>query len=146
MVEPEEQEETPARRPCAELAEVRLLQRPIQNDGAVHCMDHGTAWAAYRPELPTEQVNILRGLAREEYVLVSPYPGLYAPVVPSAWRISARSRRGQRAPPATVRASVPTQRYGTAFWERMRERCRGARVVGAGCRNRSVVIDPRFRG
>jgi hypothetical protein len=59
---------------------------PIQDERAVHSMDHGTVWITYRPELPVEQVDILRGLAQEEYVLVSPYPSLYAPVVASAWR------------------------------------------------------------
>ena len=59
---------------------------PVQNERAVHSMDHGTVWITYRSELPTEQVDILRGLAREEYVLVSPYPGLFAPVVATAWR------------------------------------------------------------
>ena len=59
---------------------------PVQNERAVHSMDHGAVWITYRPDLPAEQVNILRGLAREEYVLVSPYPGLFAPVVATAWR------------------------------------------------------------
>jgi hypothetical protein len=120
---------------------------PIQNERAVHSMDHRTVWVTYRPELLTEQVNILRGLAREEYVLLSSYPGLYAPVVASqCLEESACSRRDQRSSPATVRGSVPTQRDGTALRERMRERRRGARVVGPGRWNRSVVIDPRFRG
>ena len=59
---------------------------PVQNERVVHSMDHGAVWITYRPDLPAEQVNILRGLAREEYVLVSPYPGLFAPVVATAWR------------------------------------------------------------
>jgi hypothetical protein len=36
--------------------------------------------------LLVEQVDILHGLAREEYVLVSPYPSLFAPVVATASR------------------------------------------------------------
>ena len=36
--------------------------------------------------MPADQVNILRDLAREDYVLVIPYPGLRAPVVATAWR------------------------------------------------------------
>ena len=59
---------------------------PVENEAAVHSMDHGAVWITYRPDLPTEQVEILRGLAQEEYVLVSPYPNLYAPVVATAWR------------------------------------------------------------
>lgn len=59
---------------------------PIENEAAVHSMDHGAVWITYRPDLPADQIDILRGLAQEEYVLVSPYPGLYAPVVATAWR------------------------------------------------------------
>ena len=59
---------------------------PVENEAAVHSMDHGAVWITYRPDLPAEQVEILRGLAQEEYVLVSPYPNLYSPVVATAWR------------------------------------------------------------
>jgi hypothetical protein len=59
---------------------------PIENEAAVHSLDHGAVWITYRPDLPADQVDILRGLAQEEYVLVSPYPDLYAPVVATAWR------------------------------------------------------------
>jgi hypothetical protein len=50
----------------------------------IHSVDHGTVCITYRPESPVEQVDILRGLAQEEYVLVSPCPSLYALVVASA--------------------------------------------------------------
>ncbi len=59
---------------------------PVENEAVVHSLDHGAVWIAYHPDLPVDQVNVLRRLAREEYVLVSPYPGLYAPVVATAWR------------------------------------------------------------
>lgn len=59
---------------------------PIENEAAVHSMDHGAVWITYRPDLPQDQIETLRGLAQEEYVLVSPYPSLYAPVVATAWR------------------------------------------------------------
>ena len=49
-------------------------------------MEHGAVWITYRPDLPTDQVDRLRQLAhREQYVIVSPYLGLPAPVVASAW-------------------------------------------------------------
>jgi Protein of unknown function (DUF3105) len=59
---------------------------PIENEAAVHSMDHGAVWITYRPDLPADQIDVLRGLAQEEYVLVSPYPNLYAPIVATAWR------------------------------------------------------------
>lgn len=59
---------------------------PVENEAAVHSLDHGAVWVTYRPDLPNDQVDILRDIAREDYVLVSPYPGLSAPVVATAWR------------------------------------------------------------
>ena len=59
---------------------------PIESERAVHSMDHGAVWITYRPDLPADQIEVLRGLAREDYVLVSPYPDLRAPVIATAWR------------------------------------------------------------
>lgn len=59
---------------------------PVENETAVHSMDHGAVWITYQPGLPADQIETLRGLGQEEYVLVSPYPGLSAPVVATAWR------------------------------------------------------------
>ena len=59
---------------------------PVENEAAVHSLDHGAVWVTYQPDLPDDQVAILRDLARQEYVLVSPYPGLSATVVATAWR------------------------------------------------------------
>ncbi len=72
--------------PRAVLAELRLLQLPVQNENAVHSLNHEAVWITYQPDLPAKQVDILRGLAREECVLVSPYPDLYAHAVATAWR------------------------------------------------------------
>ena len=59
---------------------------PIENERAVHSMDHGAVWITYQPNLPQDQIEALRSLAREDYVLVSPYPGVRAPVIATAWR------------------------------------------------------------
>jgi putative peptide zinc metalloprotease protein len=59
---------------------------PIANENAVHSLEHGTVWITYQPQLPREQVDMLRQLAhRLNYVLVSPYPDQPAPVILSAW-------------------------------------------------------------
>ena len=63
-----------------------FYSEPVENETAVHSLDHGAVWIAYRPDLPADQIETLRGLGQEEYVLVSPYPGLSAPVVATAWR------------------------------------------------------------
>lgn len=59
---------------------------PVVNENAVHSLEHGAVWIAYRPDLPAEQVDVLRRLAeRQTHVLVSPYPALPAAVIASAW-------------------------------------------------------------
>ena len=49
-------------------------------------MDHGAVWISYDPDLPEEELEQLQPYGEDEYVLVSPYPGLDAPVVVTAWR------------------------------------------------------------
>lgn len=64
-----------------------FYSEPIDNRTAVHSMDHGVVWISYRPDLPADQMETLRGYGDEEYVIVSPYPDLPAPVVATAWRV-----------------------------------------------------------
>ena len=59
---------------------------PIDNGNGVHSLEHGAVWITYKPGLPAAQVAKLAAAAKGRlYVLVSPYPGLPAPVVASAW-------------------------------------------------------------
>jgi hypothetical protein len=59
---------------------------PVGNENAVHSLEHGTVWITYHPDLPADQVEVLRALASgRTHVLVSPYPDLPAWVVASAW-------------------------------------------------------------
>ncbi|GII75930.1 membrane protein [Sphaerisporangium rufum] len=60
-------------------------EQPINNENAVHSMEHGAVWITYRPDLPKAQVDKLKGLITSDYLLLSPYPGLKAPVVASSW-------------------------------------------------------------
>src|SRR6266536_2978276 len=62
--------------------------QPLHNENAVHSLEHGAVWVTYRPNLPKDQVDRLANLARgQTFVLASPYPGLPAPVVASAWGV-----------------------------------------------------------
>jgi hypothetical protein len=58
---------------------------PIHSEHAVHALEHGAVWITYRPDLPADQVEHLTTLASDDYMLLSPFPGLPAPVVASAW-------------------------------------------------------------
>lgn len=59
---------------------------PISSEQAVHSMEHGAVWVTYRPDLDSGQGEALRQLARRQtFIISSPFPGLPAPVVASAW-------------------------------------------------------------
>ncbi|MFQ5947700.1 MAG: DUF3105 domain-containing protein [Acidimicrobiia bacterium] len=58
---------------------------PVPNPNAVHSLEHGAVWITYQPGLDDDQVGTLRRKARNKKVIVSPYPGLDAPVVASGW-------------------------------------------------------------
>ena len=62
-------------------------ERPIKDRHAVHSMDHGVVWITHSPDLPAGAVETLRSYGEEKYVIVSPYPGLDAPVVATSWRV-----------------------------------------------------------
>jgi hypothetical protein len=57
----------------------------IVNEHGVHSLEHGAIWITYRPDLPQAQIDVLKKIAKEPKILVSPWPGLQAPVVASAW-------------------------------------------------------------
>lgn len=58
---------------------------PIHNEHAVHSLEHGAVWLTYRPDLPADEVQRLQAIAADDYMLLSPYPGLPAPVVATSW-------------------------------------------------------------
>ena len=65
-----------------------IYDQPIVQEHAVHSLEHGAVWITYRPDLPADQVEILRSQVRGNgYALLSPYPELPAPIVVSAWGI-----------------------------------------------------------
>jgi len=63
---------------------------PIQDRHAVHSMDHGVVWITYRHNLPQQQLQTLRPYGKENYIIVSPYPGQDAPVTATSWRVQLR--------------------------------------------------------
>lgn len=53
---------------------------------AVHSMEHGALWLAYRPDLPEDQVSTLERYG-DNFTLVAPYPDLESPIVATAWDV-----------------------------------------------------------
>jgi hypothetical protein len=68
-----------------------VYNQPVANENAVHSMEHGAVWITYRPNLSRVEIAQLAGFVQSHYVgtqrylVLSPYPGLPAPVVASAW-------------------------------------------------------------
>jgi Protein of unknown function (DUF3105) len=59
---------------------------PVRNENAVHDLEHGAVWITYQPDLDQADVSKLTKFATgQTYLDLSPYPGLPAPVVASAW-------------------------------------------------------------
>ncbi len=63
-----------------------IYTSPVRNENAVHDLEHGAVWITYQPALAKAQVDKLTSYARgQTYLDLSPYPGLPAPIVVSAW-------------------------------------------------------------
>lgn len=63
-----------------------MYDQPLYNEYAVHSLEHGAVWITYRPDLGAEGIAALKTLVDgRPYTLLSPYEGLPAPVVASAW-------------------------------------------------------------
>lgn len=64
----------------------QVYDAPIPAEHAVHSMEHGAVWITYRPDLPADQLQVLRGLVEgDPYRMLSPYPGQASPVSLQAW-------------------------------------------------------------
>jgi hypothetical protein len=74
-----------------------IYTEPVPIEPVIHALEHGAVWIAYQPDLPSDQVEILRAVVRQEQqnrgeslVLLAPMPEqspMEAPVVATAWRV-----------------------------------------------------------
>jgi len=63
-----------------------VYTKPVKNELAVHALEHGAVWVTYDPDKITDgELDSLRNKLPSTYIVLSPYPGLPAPVVASAW-------------------------------------------------------------
>ncbi len=68
-----------------------VYDTPVENGRAIHSMEHGAVWLAYRPDLPADQVATVAAFATNQtHVLVSPDAGLTEAVVATAWGVQLR--------------------------------------------------------
>lgn len=74
-----------------------IYNEPIPIEPIIHSLEHGAVWIAYQPDLPSDQIEILREAVRqvrqtrgESLVLLAPLPAqspMDAPIVATAWRV-----------------------------------------------------------
>jgi hypothetical protein len=63
-----------------------VYSEPVPNENAVHALEHGAVWVTYDPAAVDEAgVQRLRDQLPDTYIVLSPYEGIAAPVVASAW-------------------------------------------------------------
>lgn len=63
-----------------------IYTEPVPEMNAVHSLEHGAVWITHSEDLPADQLATLTALAeRNNYVILSPYPGQETPVAASAW-------------------------------------------------------------
>jgi len=63
-----------------------VYTEPVRSENAVHSLEHGAIWVTYRPDLAPDQVQALQSAVKTQpYGLLSPFPGLPAPVVATVW-------------------------------------------------------------
>lgn len=62
-----------------------VYSKAVPNENAVHDLEHGAIWITYDPALSDADVKALRAETPSSYAVLSPYPGLDAPIAVSAW-------------------------------------------------------------
>lgn len=62
-----------------------VYDREVPKENAVHSLEHGAVWVTYRPGLEQSAIDKLKADLPDTYTVLSPYDGLPAPIVLSAW-------------------------------------------------------------
>ena len=64
---------------------------PVPSENAVHSLEHGAVWITYNPSIITgSSITALRQTIPKTYAILSPFQGLPAPIVASAWGVQLR--------------------------------------------------------
>jgi hypothetical protein len=65
-----------------------IYEEEVPAEYAVHSLEHGAVWVTYDPEqVQGADLDALRSAMPRTYMILSPFPGLEAPVVASAWGV-----------------------------------------------------------
>ncbi len=67
-----------------------IYSEPVANVYGVHALEHGALWVTYDPAMSPTELEALRMHLPSSYVVLSPYSGLPAPIVLTAWNAQLR--------------------------------------------------------
>jgi hypothetical protein len=63
-----------------------VYTQPVQNENAVHSLEHGAVWVTYNSKATDADVKALAAkVAKTPYTLMSPYPSESSPITLTAW-------------------------------------------------------------
>lgn len=64
-----------------------VYDEPVRTENMVHSLEHGAVWITYNPDkISPEELEQLRARVQgEQYIMMSPYPGLDAPISLQSW-------------------------------------------------------------
>lgn len=62
-----------------------VYSAPVRNEQMVHALEHGAVWIAYNPEDVTDVQPLAKRVEGTPYMMLSPYPGLDAPISLQSW-------------------------------------------------------------
>jgi hypothetical protein len=65
-----------------------VFDQPVQNENAVHSLEHGAVWITYDDSVSVDDVAALSSLVDgHPYSLMSPYPDQASPIMLTAWGV-----------------------------------------------------------
>ncbi|MGG5173257.1 DUF3105 domain-containing protein [Pseudarthrobacter sp. J1738] len=63
-----------------------IYTEPVNEERAVHSLEHGAVWITYNPGLPASEITRLTTLAKDKpYLLLSPDKNQTSPITATAW-------------------------------------------------------------
>ena len=62
-----------------------VYEQAVPNENAVHALEHGAIWVTYDPSISAAELDTLKAELPSTYVVLSPFEGIPAPIVLSAW-------------------------------------------------------------
>ncbi|MDL9937046.1 DUF3105 domain-containing protein [Gordonia sp. ABSL1-1] len=64
-----------------------VYPKPLRSENAVHALEHGAVWVTYNPDtISPDDLEFLKLMVGgEQYLFLSPYPGLSSPISLQSW-------------------------------------------------------------